>query len=1212
MAKQVTETKSKAKNYSSVRQYRARFLANGHFEQAPDVREFLRVFNEKNFTGEFSEQKITNRGQGKAQKEQIVKALNLCADLYGVRRWQSSLLLQPNSAMLLKIERIKDAPLIVPLIMEGLFKNNRSVLISGAETSIQRQLQVGIDLEFKTIHRMIKTDKTLFKALLDRVKRKSGFQNSLRTIGELSFLPQKVRGKIKLIQNGKPFPELSDAEVVNLCLLADLCSRYDTVIRSFTESFHGGDQPLPMFSSMFETLTIGIPPPQLIQRLMKFVDEEDQANVKTKALLCGYIYRYLIECDKSSNKDIKDFRAQFNQMLREIVIRQRIQVDPKIYQRCFFLTEQSDIQKIVSTTILPIFNKLHQFIENEEATLLAEDRVELCRFIIQIAKKGREPAPAPPAEETQEAPKTNAKQAFSKTMANQRKEREPLLPEQLEMEKMVARKIFSQIHLQHFDLFTLWNRKSEMYHLLDQPKELLNHLLSIELSRQEITNIAQRFQDLLFPYQKIVRIVQKRIIKTIEEKEQQQTRELEKIYTLHSLPAIAHYCFDLGEQAIDDIERGCAHVLLRDRLGLDVSMKTRGTSDATLFSDSEAPRLGVLQNDPQLVAHAYAALLGNYVADRVRRFTDRKINHLIKTYRKNFFEMLYESVVVQDDIPISRIQLVKFLRVHNVLANLMDKGWEEGSLNENLDPMLPADILDGKPEILLPEEFENFEKIYQEHFQGFIKLLEEVKKSAETFPEPENPNVIIWSLYEKGIYNLSSKEAQQVFKESPFFKMFQGFIASTSAKHSKHFTNEIMGKGANLFIPRKYRELLFIGTHFSFAIKDKLARFNLLFSPSSLKDLDPLSHIISNEFDQEAQKESPRKDVASLGKMIRLIRRCNRVWAEFSRSLTIACVDRILTENSANTVGPGKILPQHLKVSVDDSKKLVLGKASVSGQVSDFSMIMQNSQEMGNILFHKEGTNITTLHEFAIAANKIEKLRAELFLLSGLAQDILDILQMLTYHTVEATLVGKMEISLEILVQVLSKPLRELEETDLQTCHKLAYNLKTLRLRLQDIRLENQDKRVISKLRDELHDRRSDNHLAKLEFSDALILLMTDVTIVQKTESDGAKQQKKEMEVEAGYQTLPQRIRETIKIHNILKKKKYFIFVPEGQIKKQVDYLLNIVHTVISLRGKSIDFYLDTTTINPLQLKEIAKLIKPTHFYKQVDLIVENNPVPES
>ncbi|MBF0277278.1 MAG: hypothetical protein HQM13_05800 [SAR324 cluster bacterium] len=1207
MAEAVTETNADKKDSTSVRQYRARFLANGSFEQDADVREFLNVFNDGNFTGEFSEQKITNRAQGKAQKGSTPRILNPCADLYGARRWQNSLLQQNNSAMLLKIERIKDEPLIIPLIMEGLFKNNRSVLISGAGTAVQRQLQVGIDLEFKSIPPMIETDKELFDSLLDRVKRKSGFQSSLRTIGELSFLPQEIREKIKTIQSGKPFPELSDAEVVNLCLLADLASRYDAAIQAFTHAFHEGDQPLPMLSSMFDTLTAGISIPQLIQKLMRFVDEEDQANVKNKTLLCGYIYRYLMECDQSAKKEIKELRPQFNQTIREMAVQQRVISDAKMYRQCFFLVEQSDVQKIVNTTVLPIFAILHRFVSSGEPTLPAEDRIEFCKFLIQIAKKGRETEASAPQKER---PLTPARQAFAKAMAKQKKKGpEPLTAEQMEMERMVARKIFTQIHLKSFDLFALWDSKSELFPLLDQPKELLRNLLSIELSQKEITEIVHKLQNLLFPYKRIVDTVQKRIIESIEGKELQKIRELEQIYILHSLPEVIHYRFDLGDQAIHRVERGCARLVLAHRLGLDISMKPRADADATLFTDSEAPRLGILQNDPKLVARSYVALLGNHVADRVRRFTDHKINHLMKTYKKNFFEMLYEFVVVQDDTPVSRIQLVKFLRAHNVLANLMDKGWEEGNPNENLDPMLSSDILDGKQDIVLPDEFQNFEKIYKEHYQEFVKLLQEVKKSAENFPEPDNPNAMIWSLYQKGIYNLSSKQAQQMFKKSMFYKLLQGFIAYSSSKHFKHFTGEITAKGVNLYIPRKFREILFIGTHFSFLVKEKLVRYNLLPSPASLKELDSLSSIFSNEFDEEIQKEVPRKDVESLGKMIRLIRRCNRVWAEFSRSLTIACVDRILTETSVKTVVPGKILPQHLKNSVDDSLKLALGKAVVSGQATDFSKVMQDSQEMGSILLKKEGVNMTTLDEFAIAVHKIEKLREELFHVSGLSQDILDILRMQTYHKTEAPLVAKMESSLEILVQVLSKQLRNFGEKDIQTCHKIANHLKTLRLRLNDIRLDGRDKRFISKLRDELAERRSDGHSAKLEFSDSFILLMTDVKIIEKNADGEAKQQKREMEVDAGYETLPQRIRDAIKIHEVLENKKYFIFAPEGQKKKQIDYLLNIVRTVISLRGKGIDFYLDATTLDPIQQQEIAKLIKPTHFYKQVDLIVENDPI---
>ena len=77
--------------------------------------------------------------------------------------------------------------------------------------------------------------------------------------------------------------------------------------------------------------------------------------------------------------------------------------------------------------------------------------------------------------------------------------------------------------------------------------------------------------------------------------------------------------------------------------------------------------------------------------------------------------------------------------------------------------------------------------------------------------------------------------------------------------------------------------------------------------------------------------------------MVRLIRRCNRIWAEFSRSFTIAYVDRNFTETLVKTVIPGKIRLQHLKASVEEDKKSALGKAVISGEASDFSKVTQNS-----------------------------------------------------------------------------------------------------------------------------------------------------------------------------------------------------------------------------------------------------------------------------
>ncbi|MBF0288389.1 MAG: hypothetical protein HQM14_11270 [SAR324 cluster bacterium] len=1187
------------------RQYKVRFLSNKPCHSDSDVQEFLRVFNQDNFEGEISEQKITNRQQGKGQKNQTVRTVDPAADPYAARRWLNSLIQQPNSVMLLKIDRIKGEPLVVPAVMKELFRNNRSAVICGASAAIQRQLQAGVDLEFKQIPPMIAADKELLDSLLERIKRKTGFQSSLRSIGELSFLSDEMKEKIKTIQSGKPFPPLSDPEVVNLCLLSDLCSRYEGVLQSFTRSFQEGEQPVSTLSGIFDTLTSDVTPPQLIREFLPFAHSEDHSNIKNKALLCGYIYKNLMECDKSSKKEVRQTRFTFNQKLRDIVIRQRIPSDTSAFRQCFFLTEQRDVEKIVGQTVMPIFNKLEQFVESGEPELGAEDRIELFKFIIQIAKKGRERE----SDEEQAKPKPKpqvARSAFAQAMHKSKEE--PAVEQSSEMERMVARKIFSQIYLQNFDLFALWDPQSESYPLVDKPKDLIRQLLMTELSRQELVDIVRRLREMLHPYEKIVATLQKKIIESIEGREGLKTKELEHVYIVNSLPEVVNYRFDVGTTSIHSIERSCTRTVLSDRLGLNISLKPRKESDVTLFVQPNLPKLGVFQNDAELVAKAYVALLGDRVSNRVKQFTDHKINHLMRTYRKNFFEMLYEFVSVQSNTPISRIQLVKFLKSHNLLANLMDKGWEEGDTNENFDPMLPMDIIEGKETIKLPEEFQSFQQIYQEHFQTFAKLMQDVKASATKYPEQDNPNLVLWILFQKGIYNFASSPAQKILKETVFYKYLHDFLVFVSSKHFKEFTQELNTKGVNLYVPRKYRELLYLGSHFGFLVKEKIVRYNLKPTPASIEDLDKLSKIFIKELDEEIQKDNPRKGAESLSKLVLTFRRANHIWSDFSRSLTIACVDRILTETSVKDVVPGKVLPQHLKASVPDKRKLCLGKSIVSGQATDFSKVLQGSEEMGDVL-KNDDINCTTLDEFAIAVHKIERLSSDLEHYAGLANDVLGITRMLTCNKVEAPFVSKLETCGELLNKLLSKSLRDISENDIEQAHKIASQMRAVRLKLQDIRLGEKEKRFISKLRDELEALRSDGHQSKMNFSDVFILEKTDIKVVEKDKDGKQVQKKKEVEVSAAHQTFVDRIREVIKIHKILNKKYYFIFSPEGQKKKQISYLLNIVRVLISLKGKSVRFYLDTTTLDSTQQKEIATLIQPSNFYRQADLFVETKAV---
>ncbi|MEE8434868.1 MAG: hypothetical protein V3S64_08780, partial [bacterium] len=143
-----------------------------------------------------------------------------------------------------------------------------------------------------------------------------------------------------------------------------------------------------------------------------------------------------------------------------------------------------------------------------------------------------------------------------------------------------------------------------------------------------------------------------------------------------------------------------------------------------------------------------------------------------------------------------------------------------------------------------------------------------------------------------------------------------------------------------------------------------------------------------------------------------------------------------------------------------------------------------------------------------------------------------------------------------------------------------------------------------------LQSRRSDGHSIKLNFTDQFILDMTQIKVMQKQEKGGqtvTRQRKVEVEVDAKYQTLATRIREVVRTHDIIAQKQFILFSPEGQKKKQMDYVLDIIETMQVLRGNGLTFFVDSTMMTDDQMKRLATRIKPQNFF-QMDKITPEAP----
>ncbi|NIV36134.1 MAG: hypothetical protein GWN58_43805, partial [Anaerolineae bacterium] len=77
-------------------------------------------------------------------------------------------------------------------------------------------------------------------------------QGGVRLLVDLELFPPQVSEKLNRINSGGDPTELSEAEVINFCLLGDLVSRYLNMFQSFKETLDAGSLNMQQLMGLFE------------------------------------------------------------------------------------------------------------------------------------------------------------------------------------------------------------------------------------------------------------------------------------------------------------------------------------------------------------------------------------------------------------------------------------------------------------------------------------------------------------------------------------------------------------------------------------------------------------------------------------------------------------------------------------------------------------------------------------------------------------------------------------------------------------------------------------------------------------------------------------------------------------------------------------------------------------------------------------------------
>jgi hypothetical protein len=732
------------------------------------------------------------------------------------------------------------------------------------------------------------------------------------------------------------------------------------------------------------------------------------------------------------------------------------------------------------------------------------------------------------------------------------------------------------------------------------PDELMKTFEKLPLSIENLRLAAGKLKPVLFLNEVLAAEIQRSTLDVMKAAAKERESTLRDIYILNAVSELTNFTFHVGDKGLSNLDRVCGMAVAGTRLGLEFNSAPINESSIGVFVNEQEPPPGKLINDSSLLRLAYTELVGMRVERLVKRAVDHKINYLQTTFGKNFFEVIYARVVIENNLPLSRNQFAEFIRRRTLMGNLDAKGWQPANENALADPFLlfsdsPSDTHKQPPK---DSPLEDFEKRFAQVSREFKQLLNETKISAENDGGQSNPNSVLWELFKQGIYNLSRPEAKAAFRKSVFFKYLQEMIAKISSENYSTFTAGIVDGGVKIFIPWKFNYLQLIGNRFGFLVGDKVVKYQLLSSPSDKpEELDDASRVLYQQLETMFSSDQRGLQVQSVLEMGAAISKTIRIWTEYSRCLSVAMMDRALNETIIKQLEPGKIQIQHL-LYLPDPTKLCLGKAVVASDIVPFTKLLQAPDNMGNVIKNPKSSS-TTIDDFTIQVHSLGHLRDELEHFASIAEDALDILQNLAHDRAEGPAIAKYELALQQMMKVLSKPLRHISEKDVQALHVIAKQVKELLYTLYNSPSQ-QKQKITLRLQAELQGRRSDGHQVKLNFADDFIIDTTEIKVMQKVQQGDEvvkKQKKIEVEVEASHQTLSIRMREVIRTQGILQRKRHVVFSPEGQKKQQVEYTMDIIDLLQALRGNALTFYADTTQLAEEQVHRLAARVKPHNFF---------------
>lgn len=962
--------------------------------------------------------------KGITVKERAVKTLQPQTSLKGCLNWMRVVTARFDRGLHLHLEKVRGTN-GTALILSQIFARGQQAFVSGMDNGNYERMVAQPDITLKKIPPEIAKSPEIKNDYRQRGARATSFYAVLGDMAELTFLPKDFLDRVKEIlpkRDPNRLRDFSEAEIVNVGLIADLLDRYKSLLANITMLVQSGEHGTDL-AAFFNMLTQGIDFAELKKALIPFTIESKRARIDNKRVLINELRIYLSRSDPGQ---LDDFRAK----LTPIVIKARLAQDTALYRKVVPLkladAEETDTLAAARQLYKALFDKLENF---------DPSRVD--------------PAAAVPADLKQLTFEMLVGLTYlGEFTAHYR-------PNYLPKKAALARELIGRFAFKEFNPATLQTLNPK----LPARGVAQNLTKKVPLTMGELLTTAKKLNRTLFPLVPLAATLAKSIGEKTKGRQEEDSVAAKKAFMEGAYPLLRNSDFLLGKAGQISTMHGAAasagvklgltfltpeQAAKKKAVGQKFQQTKEFNSDGFIsLMNSEEKRFLPLRAGLDADSQCYRYLYGEHVAGIVRQFISRKINYLQLTHGVRLFEVMYQHVVWDHQLEMSRYQLGMILFRQKIFepVRLKEFGFNAGAMDnghERDNPWLHTKDENNKEESSkYPYVAGRVEKEYQAAGQAFNGLMKKMSEMAKSNGDTESNSLsaIITRNYKNGLLDPYDPAFRKAVAESDAASALWHEVQQITINNLEELVPEdLEGEALEFTLPGAMAFLTLLKDSHTFKIEEKEFLFRIKGGRDmKASDLGARSQLMAKGISKVLNGGSGSPNVRLIKSALELIQAYCKSWSQFRRVSEVVLTDQILQETIHRAILPSPPDPAILR-KLPPQSLMCLGMSS--SDQAKFNRVNTRPDLKGTF---------ATLSQLANSLSDFQRLRQEMDEIRAVVNDVVQIIEGFNVSVFEAPYILRYAENLRELDVALSVQPENMDVEDLEHLQKCAMGIESMR-----------------------------------------------------------------------------------------------------------------------------------------------------------------------